>query len=204
MSQINSNSGAFYKTLSLFRSFISNRQPVSYSVWKTLDEDHKVATLYVQFYKEIQLAWYKCKTIYVDEEDAVSTVLQYLLKNVPIIETEAKRFNPAYIYTISYNCLRPICSRLLKNKLRVEQEISECSVADETSSIFDLTPSVDTIDAELDRKHFWELIQQLDLSDSMLKFIYNLCSSNSKPVYITKDKAKVIKQLQEVLVEYKY
>lgn len=203
MSQLNSNSSAFYKTWSLFRDFINNRQPISHSVWKTLDEDHKVATLYVQFYKEIQLAWNKCKTIYVDEEDAVSTVLQYLLKNVSIIESDAKRFNPAYIYAISYNCLRPICSRLLKNKFRVEQEISECTIIDETLSIFDLTPLVDTIESELDRKHFWELIKQLNLSDSMMKFIYNLCSSNSKPFYTSKAKAKVIKQLQEVLAEYR-
>ena len=76
-----------------------------YEEWIATPEDLKAAALYVHFYPQIMLAWHKCKRDYVEEETAVSTVLQYLHKNVPRIEWQRKRYSPQYIYQIAFNAL---------------------------------------------------------------------------------------------------
>ena len=73
----------FYQTRDMFKEFIGVDTPLAYSTWMELDPDKKAAALFVNFFDQITLAWYKAKSFYAVDEDGVSTCLQYLQKNVP-------------------------------------------------------------------------------------------------------------------------
>ena len=83
----------FYQTRDMFKEFIGVDTPLAYSTWMELDPDKKAAALFVNFFDQITLAWYKVKSFYAVDEDGVSTCLQYLQKNVPVIENAPNRFS---------------------------------------------------------------------------------------------------------------
>ena len=70
-----------------------------------------------------------------DECEAVSTVLQYLLKNVPKIENNRKRYSSSYIYQVSFNCIRSLHWRK-RDRNRNEYEVS--SVLQSNGDEFDI------------------------------------------------------------------
>lgn len=95
----------FHQTKVMFREFSGYTRPLTYDEWMKAPDECKAAILYVQFYDQITLAWMKTKSVYTDINDGVSEVLQYLNKNVEKIKNDGKRFTPAYIYKVAYNCL---------------------------------------------------------------------------------------------------
>lgn len=144
MSVMYSNSTSeFYKTYLMYREYIGYEKELSYQKWLRLPERFKAAALYVQFYDQITLAWYKCKTDWSIEEEGVETVNQYLMKNVKKIEEDQKRFRPAYIYKVAWNCLYCLCIDTTKNKERYYTETPESFSVnyDDDISWFDLIGS---------------------------------------------------------------
>ena len=99
----------FYQTKVLLREFAQYEKALTYEEWMEAPDECKAAILYVQFYDQITLAWSKTKRSYVDINDGVSEVLQYLNKNVEKIKDNGKRFTPAYIYKVAWNCLSCLC-----------------------------------------------------------------------------------------------
>ena len=79
--------------------------PITWESWMNLDDNLKAAALFVNFFKEVTMAYNALKCYYLDEEDAISHVCQYLIKNVDKIKADRKRFTPAYIYRVAYNCI---------------------------------------------------------------------------------------------------
>lgn len=78
---------AFHDTRNLFINALDYKEPLSFEEWKAKPDDLKAALLYVQFYNEITLAWDKADTIdFGDDGEGVSTILQYLRKNVCTIQ----------------------------------------------------------------------------------------------------------------------
>lgn len=97
----------FEKTYQSFKEVL-DIYPCDYSTfrgWYCIPRELKAIALYVNFYDQITLAWSKTRKYFVLEEDGVSTILQYLEKNVDVILENPKRFTPAYIYTITKNCV---------------------------------------------------------------------------------------------------
>lgn len=72
----------FKETYNLLKDYTHYTKPLSYNEWLALADDYKVGVLFVQFYEQISLAWYKLKTKAAIEEECVSEVLAYLSKNV--------------------------------------------------------------------------------------------------------------------------
>ena len=124
-------------------------------------DDLRAAALYVQFYEQITLAWYKVRSFYTPEEDGVSTMLQYLHKNVPIIEADPKRYSSKYIYQVAFNCLYCICHDLILERERFEREVSNIvPTNDGDVDLFDLVADRDQLEAEMMRNKFWNIIYQ--------------------------------------------
>ena len=74
---------AFYETRNLFISTIGYKEPLSYEEWTKKPDDLKAAFLFVQFFNEILLAWDKADSLdFGDDSEGVSTILQYLEKQV--------------------------------------------------------------------------------------------------------------------------
>lgn len=162
---------SFYATKEMFNNYINYSKPLAFHEWDMLPEDEKAAVLFLQFFDQITLAWEKLKSVYSLEEDGVSEVLQYLQKNVAKIHNEPKRFTPAYIYTVSYNCLYCLCRDANKYKRAYENETSNIQVAGEDEiDIFDLyaedidmLEEVEVKNSESARSEFWAMVEDLDV-----------------------------------------
>lgn len=98
----------FKETFNRFKPALTGLDYSTYWEWMLIPDDLKSAALYVQFYDTITLAWSKTQKPFIEEEIAVSTVMQYLIKNVEIIGQHRKRFTPEYMYKIAFNALYPL------------------------------------------------------------------------------------------------
>lgn len=154
---------AFAETRKQFIMGTRYSRPLSYEEWMMIPEEHKAAVLFVQFYDEITLAWYKTKSFFVVEEDGVSTTLQYLIKNVPIIENDPKRFKSSYIYRVAYNCLYCISHDIKRDIERWEKEVSNivCYGEDQLDLFDTISASNCNAQEELDKEEFWALIENM-------------------------------------------
>ncbi|MCM1226147.1 MAG: hypothetical protein NC320_01820 [Clostridium sp.] len=98
----------FNDTLNLFKSGLTDSAYSTYWEWMLIPDNLKAAALYVNFYDEITLAWSKTRKPFVEEETAVSTLMQYIIKNVEIIKDNRKRFTPNYLYKVAFNAFYPL------------------------------------------------------------------------------------------------
>lgn len=79
--------GAFYDTRKLFIELTGYKAPLTFEDWKAQPDSLKAAILFVQFYNEILLAWDKADSLdFGNDSEGVSTVLQYLEKQVKTIQ----------------------------------------------------------------------------------------------------------------------
>lgn len=159
----NSNS-EFYNTYLLYREYIGYKNELSYKRWMRLPDRFKAAALYVQFYDQITLAWYKVKTRWSIEEEGVEVINQYLIKNVDKIKADKTRFTPAYMYRVAWNCLYCLCIDPSKNKERYYKETSESfSVSDdEDLSWFDIVGENEDFDDLLEDSEISEFFNSVD------------------------------------------
>ena len=195
----------FYQTRDMFKEFIGVDTPLAYSTWMELDPDKKAAALFVNFFDQITLAWYKAKSFYAVDEDGVSTCLQYLQKNVPVIEKAPNRFSPRYIYRIAYNCMYCICHDIKIDRERYENETSNIAVSSssgdaEELDLFSFVVASDTIDSILDRESFWNIVFSLGPDAEVI--VDNLLNGTRLPAGYKAKKADIIVQLRVALSEF--
>lgn len=155
----------FRDTRNLYLSAIPSefQFPLTYEAWLNADDEYKAVLLFVNFFNEIELAWYKERYSYVLEVDAVETVIEYLIKNVEKIKAEPKRFTPGYIYRVASNCIYCLHEPQVaidRNNLEVSNEVS---VGDDVVNLFDLAPSEDdTYEVKQAKEAIWDIIDRMD------------------------------------------
>lgn len=187
----------FYETKKLFTDYIQYTKPLSYVQWLALNDDHKAAALYVQFFNEIILAWNKVKSYDGDDDEAVETVLQYLIKNTEIIKKNPDRFKASYIYRVAYNCLYCICHDRKCDKERREFEISaiQCdSQGDEFNLLDSFIRDSDSVEYEIDKHLFWAIIEDLDVDSKTL--VDNIIKNGTLPTDLSAENKKVVAELR--------
>ena len=90
-------------------------------------------------------------------------MMQYLEKNITIIENDPRRFIPNYIYRVAYNCLYCICHDIKIDRIRWETEISNIQMHE--GQEFDLFDTVDNGDSDFltssEREYFWYIIESM-------------------------------------------
>ena len=153
----------FNATRNIFASYTEYTKPLSYDEWMSTDDDRKAAVLYCQFFDQITLAWYKFVSSYSVEQDGVDEILKYLTKNVEIIKNDAKRFTPAYIYTVCYNCLHCLCLKDNKKKRIYDNECVASNIPgyEDDADVFDEFASEDSFESterDVQRQRLWDLI----------------------------------------------
>ena len=194
----------FYETRKLFRSYLDYTSPYSFEEWNSLPTEKKAAALYVQYFDQILLSWYKSKSFYASEQEAVETVCQYLVKNVPLIEKSPKKFTPNYIYRVSYNCLYCISHDRISDKLRYELEVSNiCEASEDELDMFDFIPDDHAcegydIDMRITKSQLWKVID----SDPEFKAIVDNILNGQKCNIRGKQRTAVIERLKVELVKY--
>lgn len=163
----------FKDTYSRFKSAVdaATKHPYDTFVgWVLLDKEYRAAALYVTFYSEIVVAWKKNYSMfpYIDESLAVSTVMQYLMKNVMTILDHPKRFSKPYIYKVVYRCIYSLglvkssanCFYNRTNSFYEYDEIQASSVDTEGSEFY---LSYRLRDAMIDNSDMLELIQNHEI-----------------------------------------
>lgn len=158
MSQFRTTRNLYLESLSGFEF------PLTYDAWLNADDEHKAVLLFVNFFAEIELAWYKTRFSFVNEEDAVSQVSLYLVKNVDFIKADEKRFTANYIYRVAENCLKS----LTYIERDINREKFECpndvELDGETVNLYDLTPSEDDpIEIQHAKEAVWDIIDKMGL-----------------------------------------
>lgn len=188
----------FYETRELFKNYTGYTKPLTYDEWVSIPDDQKAAVLYVQFYEQITLAWQKTKSFYTLQEDAVSTVLQYLIKNVPLLVAEPSRFRAPYIYRVAYNCLYCICHDIKRDRERFERECSNiCKVGDDELDLFDTIVGVECMVDVMNREKLWQII--MTQSEDTQLVVYNIIDGTPLPEEVEEEKHNIIAQLKDII-----
>ena len=161
------NNYQFSQTYSMFCDYLPVFKDIPYSTWVSSDDEYKAAMLYTNFFKEITLAWCNAVVsrgiVFITQEDGVSTVLQYLMKNVPLIKVEEDRYTKEYIYRVCYNCLLSLWTTRGAEQQRSSAEISnEYTEADVEVNLFDLVPSTDEdLETQQTKEAIWNIIRHM-------------------------------------------
>lgn len=192
----------FKATFNMFREYLGYVRPLTYSEWMEVDPEDKAAVLYVQFYDQITLAWYKSRSFYAQEEDGVSTMMQYLIKNVPVLEKDPKRFSERYIYRVAYNCLYCICHDIKVDKDRYELETSniQATDGDDEVDLFNLVQSNFSIQTTINKEKFWAVVMSMD--DDVLTFVDCLINKTRFPAGMKAKSASYIEKLRVALKDF--
>ena len=212
-------SNQFRETRKIYSDYLQYTKPLSYVEWVSLPEDHKAAALFVQFFDQIELAWYKAKSFFTSEEDGVYTTMQYLMKNVPIIRDNPKRFTPQYIYKVAYNCLYCICHDPVIERIRYETTTSNVVPTDNGEvDLFDTTVSIHSrVEISYERNELWKALDSLGLKGQKVinhllnnaplkKYASNSCwakNESLKDVEVSKEELEDIKlRIVAILAEF--
>ena len=192
----------FISTRRLFEEYIGYTHPYTYDEWNKLPKDYKTSALYVQFFDQILFAYYNKRKPSGTEEECVETVIQYLMKNVPIIEANSLKYTPAYIYRVCANCIYCV-GESIGPVTRYKLEISNNTIMfDEPADIFDYTEDKRFSDEhDYDKKYmisrFWKYIDSLEEDVQMYVSIIllggngvNKCRFNKNKQEIAKNKLK--------------
>ena len=174
------NNSQFIQTRKMFRSYLSGYpKNLTFEEWNKADDDDKAALLYVNFYQEVTLAWYNSVVakgvIYISQEDGVSTVLQYLMKNVSKISEDPERYSAEYVYTVCKNCLLKLWQTRTTEMHRCNVEVSHEFQVEAAGTVlgknfkeggtvdyWDLTPSEDDdLETQLLKESIWNIIRHM-------------------------------------------
>ncbi len=163
------NLAAFYETRHCFSELTQYTKQLSYEEWMQSPRDHKAALLFVNFFNKMIQAWDKANRYdFIPGEEGVSTVCQYLEKNVPKIENEPAKFSEAYIYKVAYNCMYCICHDLKSVQDRWDNETSSIYSNGETEiNLFDTCAdrkgsAEDVALLSEENRKFWDIVESDD------------------------------------------
>ena len=168
---MSANNYQFIQTRDMFREYLSGYpKNLTYEDWKNAEDDDKAALLYVTFYQEVTLAWYNAivsrDISYVTQEDGISTVLQYLMKNVEYIQADPNKYSRQYIYRVCYNCIGCL-PRSVAESTRNECEISNEYVEESANgtvsiNLWDLVPALDEdMETQETKEAIWNIIRHM-------------------------------------------
>lgn len=209
----------FLETRNMFRDYLTGYpENITYDEWMKADADDKAALLFVTFYQEITLAWYNAityfKIVHITQEDAVSTVLQYLMKNVDKISEDKNRYSAQYIYRVCYNCLASLAGSRGIDTIRSHTEISnEYTDGDTTVNLWDLVPSEDEdLETLQTKKAIWDIIKKMGpKAEKVVNHLLNpddtlrkvSASSSERPIDRLADVSVSKAEYEEILAELK-
>lgn len=197
---------SLYETRNFYRNFLDLTKDLSFEEWNALPRAHKAVALYLQFFNEIVLAWEKANTIdFINCEDGVEIVNQYLEKNVSIIEQHPERFTARYIYKVAYNCMYCICHDRKCDKERLENETS--AIVNKDGQEYDLTSTATTgetadgiYETESIEKEFWAVIEDNGMeAEKVMRYLLSNNAMDLKKL-AKQNKAYAVDPLRDIQV----
>ncbi len=177
----------FFATKKMFSNHLNYTRPISYDRWAALDPDDKAACLFVQFFDQIVLAWRKLRTPAAIEEECLEEVLQYIIKNVSVLEEHPDRFNPKYLYKVAWNAIYcravdPYNGQTASSSWYNNTCSAYVPTEDGEVCLFDLIcQDSDDIATQLAKEAFWRIVQSVvdDMGAEAAFVINNLCGADT-------------------------
>lgn len=199
------NNYQFIQTRNMFREYLTGYpEKPTYEEWKASDPEVQAVLLFVVFYQEVTLAWYNAITsrdiAYVTQEDGISIVLQYLMKNVDYIMEDESKYSSRYIYRVCYNCIGCL-PRTDREKQRDMLEMSnEYTDGDIELDLWDIIPSEDDdFETQQVKEAIWAIIRHM--GPKAEKVVNHLINPNDTLNKVSKkSKAGAIDRLADVSV----
>lgn len=164
----------FRETYNLYRNALSNYSfPLSREDWLAAPYEEKAVLLFVNFFPQVEFGWCKgrYKTgsskvtghSYIQEEDAIDTINQYLMKNVDKIIAQPSRYSPAYIYQVTYNCITCInFAEAGRIRAQVETSNNVENGEGDTLDLFDFVPyTEDPAEVREAKEALWTLLDKM-------------------------------------------
>lgn len=199
----------FIKTKELYAKAIACACPMTYEEWLNLPDGYKAAALYINFFSDITSAWYKAQAEYIDEEEGISILMQYLLKNVPILKDEPKKFTHAYIYRVAYNSMGA-----LRRAIYRQDEYNNTVAQYQPANLNDGTKEVDMFDyisddtdvttaAEVEAAVSGIMNIYLNANKATQCVISHIVNGSKLSASTKKKEAAIMESLREQLAPYK-
>lgn len=194
----------FKDTFNLFSEAIGLTFPINYTTWMSIPNRLKAAALFVNFYDQITLAWTKACSEFTDDEDGVSTVMQYLMKNVPIIMDNPKKFAPAYIYRVAYNCMGCL-RRVQREQDRYAYTVSQFTVVnDDVLDLFDTIIGSDCFTAsELEKLRMEMRNIILNMDKDTIKVVEHLLDGKKLTKKAAAKEPEIMADLRKTFAKYR-
>lgn len=194
----------FIKTKKLLEEYTNYEAPLSYEEWLDVADDLKAGVLFVQFFDQIYLAWNKAKSFYVVDDDGVSEMMKYLMKNVPIIVADKKRFKASYIYRVAYNCLYCVSRDIKRDRDAYEYNTPQYAMSangDEYDILSTIGRQVDYL-AELDVQELWKFLDSL--SPKAKNLVENILRKGKVPEKMSEERKEILDILKCNLDSYRW
>lgn len=177
-------SNQFKQTRDMFASATGMTESISYEEWATLPTDLKAAALFVNFYDQITLAWYKTKGEHTYEEDGVdeamhicsklcglSTKQNDVMKAACGCAITAATFKPAYMFNAIRNAFSSLNYERKSTRSQYQHPDDEITVqgqyfvgsTGDEEDIFACFSNGETMQEGFERKEFWAVIENLDI-----------------------------------------
>lgn len=210
----------FTKTYKAFKAATDGYSSETWFDWMLIPGKLKAASLYVHFFPQILLAWKKYELPYIEEETAVSTVIQYIIKNVDIIECDMRRYTPNYMYQITKNAIYPL-SRIRRD---IDHYHRRCSWYDVDDRLFEswcardsegeqllyvepwrsekVVDTTDVLDQIIDRHRsaaFWSIVESLTSEE--LKFVERVINGVAVGKRLQKKEDEILSSLRSKFSE---
>lgn len=178
---------ALYETRSFYRNYVDISKDLSFNEWNSLPRELKSIALYLVYFNEIVLAWEKANTLdFIECEEGVEIITQYLEKNVSVIENNPARYTASYIYKVAYNCMYCICHDRKRDKDRLANEMSAIVVKDgEEFNLLDLASNkrdaYDELENDSFESEFWAVIEDSGLdTEKVMRYLLSNDASDLK------------------------
>ena len=186
---------------------------LSYDDWSERPNDQKAVLLFVNFYEQIELAWYKVRGEHTYEEDGVSEALNtcsYLcglsLKSGKsgVSKINKNSYTPNFIFTAMKNAFNSLNYERKSTRSQYQHpndEITVCSQYSNNSDGDDLDlfqfvgDRTDTVSV-IESNNFWSLIEDMDLDTQ--EVVDRLINGER----IRKDQEKIVEKLREKLAQF--
>lgn len=186
---------------------------LSYDEWSIRPDNQKAVLLFVNFFEQIELAWYKERGKHTYEEDGVSEALNtcsYLcglsLKSGKQGNSKINQnsYNPRFIFSAMKNAFNSLNYERKSTRSQYRHpndEITVCGQYTKSSEgdeldIFEFLSDGDDIVSEIESNNFWSIIENMDLNAQ--EVVDRLINGKK----LCKGQEKIVEELKRKLIAF--
>jgi hypothetical protein len=187
----------FERTLGIYNNYLGARLPhiaidtLTFEEWNKLPKDAKATALFCRFYNAALAGYFEAEVCFVDEDEYMSLTMQYLMKNVEIIEKDPKRYKDGYIRIVVKNaCWNVRNTKRAQGRYLNDTPLETTDEDGHTMNVLDKAGLGCSDEDVYESDFFWELFENTDVCDS--EIIQYLAEFGKLPNTVKRSERKTI------------